>query len=137
MTAVTLDTRPIRIFLADEVERVRQAVRDLVELQPDMVVVGEAADGATATALIPHLTPDVVLLDARLTEQGGTPALLALIQRTPRIPVVIYAANPRPGDGPAALAAGAAAFVEKDVLPHDLLRVLREAAGGQPDAVRG
>jgi DNA-binding NarL/FixJ family response regulator len=128
MTAVLPGAAPIRIFIADEVERVRQAVRDLLELQPDIVVVGDTADLTTARALIPQAQPDVVLLDAHM--QGGASfALIAAVRASnPAMPVVIYAANPRPGESEAALAAGAAAFLAKDVLPHDLLDILRQVA---------
>jgi DNA-binding NarL/FixJ family response regulator len=115
------------------VDRVRQAVRDLVELQPDMIVVGEAADGATAAALIPQCAPDIVLLDGRMESGVDTPALDTVHHSAPQVMIVIYAANPQPGERLAALAAGAAAFVEKDVLPHDLLHILRQVAEGPPE----
>jgi DNA-binding NarL/FixJ family response regulator len=128
MTAVLPGAAPIRIFIADEVDRVRLAVRDLLELQPDIVVVGDTADPTTARTLIPQAQPDVVLLDAHM--QGGASfSLIAAVRASnPAVPVVIYAANPRPGEREAALAAGAAVFLAKDVLPHDLLDILRQVA---------
>jgi two-component system, NarL family, response regulator DevR len=128
MTAVLPDAGPIRIFIADDVDRVRQAVRDLLELQPDIVVVGDTADPTTARAQIPQAHPDVVLLDAHMHGEASLPLVRAVRAMTPRVPVVIYAANPRPGEREAALAAGAAVFLAKDVLPHDLLDILRQVA---------
>jgi DNA-binding NarL/FixJ family response regulator len=128
MTAVLPGAAPIRIFIADEVDRVRQAVRDLLELQPDIVVVGDTADPATARALIPQARPDVVLLDAHMQGGASLPLIRAVLDGNPAMTVVIYAANPHPGEREAALAAGAAVFLAKDVLPHDLLDVLRQVA---------
>jgi DNA-binding NarL/FixJ family response regulator len=117
----------VRIFLADSVERVRRAVRDLIDLQPDMRVTGEAADDAMTAALLLQQHPDVVLLDARLVDPA--PVAIRLVQRAaPGVPIVVYEANPAPGDAEAALAAGARTFLPKDVLPHELLGALRQAA---------
>jgi DNA-binding NarL/FixJ family response regulator len=128
MTAVLPEAGPIRIFIADEVDRVRLAVRDLLELQPDIIVVGDAADPLTAHTLIAQAQLDVVLLDAHM-QDGASLALIRSVRATnPGLPVVIYAANPRPGEREAALDAGAVVFLAKDVLPHDLLDVLRQVA---------
>jgi DNA-binding NarL/FixJ family response regulator len=102
-------------------------VRDLIELQPDMRVVGEIADCAAAPDLIAQQHPDVVLLDARLQGPAGSLALHLVQHAAPGVSIVVYAANPAPGDAEAVLAAGARAFLAKDVLPHDLLHTLREA----------
>ena len=127
MSALLPDAGFVRIFLADGVERVRQAVRDLIDLQPDMQVTGEAADDAMAATLLVQQHPDVVLLDARLVTPA--PGAIRLVQRAaPGVPIVVYEANPAPGDAEAALAAGARAFLPKDVLPHELLGALRQAA---------
>jgi DNA-binding NarL/FixJ family response regulator len=128
MTAVLPGAAPIRIFIADEVDRVRQAVRDLLELQPDIVVVGDTADPTTARALIPQSQPDVILLDAHMQGDASLSLIAAVRVSNPAVPVVLYAANPRPGEREAALAAGAAVFLAKDVLPHDLLDILRQVA---------
>lgn len=128
MTAVLPEAGPIRIFIADEVDRVRFAVRDLLELQPDIIVVGDTADPMTARTLISQAQPDVVLLDAHM-QDGASLSLVRAVQATnPGLPVVIYAANPGPGEREAALDAGAVVFLAKDVLPHDLLDVLRQVA---------
>jgi len=128
MTAVLPEAGPIRIFIADEVDRVRLAVRDLLELQPDIIVVGDAADPLTARTLISQAHPDVVLLDAHMQDGASLTLIRAVRTTNPGLPVVIYAANPRPGEREAALDAGAVVFLAKDVLPHDLLDVLRQVA---------
>ena len=131
MSALLPDAGFVRIFIADGVERVRQAVRDLIDLQPDMQVTGEAADHAMVATLLLQQHPDVVLLDARLA--APVPMAIRLVQRAvPGVPIVVYEANPAPGDAEAALAAGAQAFLAKDVRPHELLGALRQAAAPVP-----
>ena len=127
VSALLPDAGFVRIFVADGIERVRQAVRDLIDLQPDMLVTGEAADDRMVATLLQQQHPDVVLLDARLVTPA--PRAIRLVQRAaPGVPIVVYAANPAPGDAEAALAAGAQAFLPKDVRPHELLGALRRAA---------
>jgi len=123
---------PIRIVLADGVQRVRDAVRALVELQSDMQVVGEAGDGSTARHLIAELHPDVTLLDVRLPDTSGLHLAADLHRACPEMALVLYTANPLTGTREAALRAGAAYFVEKGASPQTLLEALRQAATGRP-----
>lgn len=132
MAALLPDTTVLRICLADSVDRVRQAVRDLIDLQPDMQVIGEATDAAALLSCLVEQHPDVVLLDARLA--GAAPVAILLVRQvTPTLPIMVYMANPAPGEADAALAAGACAFLPKDVLPHELLGVLRQVAARVPN----
>ena len=123
---------PLRILIADECDRVRAAARDLIDLQVDLLVVGEAVEAEAALCQAVAARPDLILLDARLPGGPGPALLVRLHAGAPTLPVVVYAANPAPGEREQALAAGAAAFLAKDVLPHDLLAALRRAGRGQP-----
>jgi DNA-binding NarL/FixJ family response regulator len=122
---------PIRILLADSVQRVRDAVRALIELQSDMQVVGEAGDGSTVRDLVESLHPDVTLLDVRLPDTSGLHLAADLHQACPEMALVLYTANPLSGTREAALRAGAASFVEKGASPQTLLEALRQAARGR------
>lgn len=119
---------PIRILLVDSVQRVRDAVHDLLNLQQDMQVVGEAADPSTTLALVEQLAPDLTLLDLRLPDADGLYFLAALHRTHPYMILVLYAANPRAGAPEAALRAGAACFIEKGASPQTFLQALRRAA---------
>jgi DNA-binding NarL/FixJ family response regulator len=119
---------PIRIVLADNVQRVRDAVRDLVNLQTDMQVVGEADNSSTALALVAQLAPDLTLLDMRLPGADSLGLMADLRRVSPATALVLYMANPSAEAREAALRAGAAGFIEKGATPPVFLAALRQAA---------
>jgi len=123
---------PIRVLVADGVDRVRVAVRELLDLQRDMTVVGLAPDGPTTVALAAALHPDLILLDARLPGADPWDLAAALHGSYPTMTLIFYTANPTAGLPEAALRAGAAGFVEKGATPQAFLRALRQAAGRAP-----
>ena len=124
----------IRVFLADDQALVRAGFRMLIEAQPDMVVVGEAADGAqAAAALSGSERADVVLMDIRMPVMDGVEAtgLITAAGHRPRVLVLTtfdldeYVLS--------ALHAGASGFLLKDARPEELLGAIRAVAAG--DAV--
>jgi DNA-binding NarL/FixJ family response regulator len=121
----------IRVLIADDHAVVRQGLRTYLELQDDIDVVGEAADGDEAVAAAGELGPDVVLLDLVMPGAGGLSALGALPAAAPGARVLVLTSF---GDDErvfAALRAGAAGFLLKDVEPAELVRAIRTAASGQ------
>jgi two-component system, NarL family, response regulator LiaR len=121
----------IRVLVADDHAVVRQGLRTYLELQEDIDVVGEAADGDEAVAAAGTLAPDVVLLDLVMPGAGGLPALGALQAAAPGARVLVLTSF---GDDErvfAALRAGAAGFLLKDVEPAELVRAIRTAASGE------
>ena len=124
----------IRIFLVDDQALVRAGFRMLIEAQPDMDVVGEAADGRAALEALAVTTADVVLMDVRMpgldgveaTERllaGGGPAPKVIVLTTFDLDEYVYAA----------IRAGASGFLLKDARPEDLLGAVRSVVRG--DAV--
>jgi DNA-binding NarL/FixJ family response regulator len=128
---------PIRILVADSIQRVRTAVRELLDLQIDMQVVGEAADGSTTLVLAQQLRPDLTLLDMRLHDTDCLRLAADLHRTHPSMALVFYTANPCEGTLEVALQAGAACFVEKGASPQLFLQALRQAATSRPSAVIG
>ncbi|GAB3237828.1 response regulator transcription factor [Glycomyces halotolerans] len=129
----------IRILLVDDHPVVRQGLRAYLELEPDFVIAGEAGDGDEALAVIAADKPDVVLLDLKMPGLDGQSVLERLDADGPRVLVLTSATD---GERvPAAIEAGAAGFVYKDIDPDALAAAIRTVHAGQallsPAAMRG
>jgi DNA-binding NarL/FixJ family response regulator len=120
----------IRIVVADDHHVVRAGVRAVLSSEPDISVVGEAADGPTALALLSDLAPDVLLLDLGLPGDGLA-VLAHARERSPRTQVLVLSMH---GDGQhvrAALDAGASGYVVKGAGVEALVSALRAVAAGR------
>ena len=122
----------IRVVLADDQALVRAGFRALLDAQPDISVVGEAADGAAAVAAIRELRPDVVLMDIRMPGTDGLEATRAIAAdpRLADVHVVILTTFELDEYVFEALRVGASGFLVKDTEPIDLIRGVRAVAGG-------
>lgn len=132
---------PLRVVVADDERMVRTALRVILDAEPDLEVVGEAATGAEAVAVVRALAPDVVLMDVRMPEIDGiraTERILATMAEPPRIVVVTTFENDAYVYD--ALRAGAAGFLLKRADPDELTAAVRLVARGDsllfPAAVR-
>ncbi|MER5626680.1 response regulator transcription factor [Streptosporangium sp. NPDC002544] len=123
----------IRILLADDESLLRMAFTMVLEIQPDMSVVGEAADGAQAERLARQLHPDVVLMDVRMPGTDGIEATRRIVRDCPQTRVLILTTFDLDEYAFAGLKAGASGFLLKNSRPDDLLAAIRSIAGG--DAV--
>jgi DNA-binding NarL/FixJ family response regulator len=122
---------PIRILLVDDQPMLRMGFRMVFDAQPDLEVVGEAADGVEALAAVEHTPVDVVLMDVRMPRMDGVEAtrrIAAMPEPTPR--VVILTTFDLDEYVFAGLRAGASAFLLKDVPPEELLHAIRVVASG-------
>ena len=118
----------IRVVLVDDQTLVRQGVRGLLELVPDIEVVGEATDGEEALEKVPELKPDVLLLDIRMPRLDGIAVLEALSEANALPPTLVLTTF---DDGDAAIAAikaGAKGLMLKDVSLEDLAEAIRALA---------
>src|ERR1700745_2284624 len=126
------ETRPqIAVFLLDDHEVVRRGVRDLLEAEPDITVVGEAGTASSALARIPALKPDVAVLDVRLPDGDGVSVCREIRSRMPEVACLML---PSLGDDEAlfdAIMAGAAGYVLKQIRGTDLVGAVRTVASGQ------
>lgn len=122
---------PIRILLVDDHTVVRQGIRSLLELEPDLSVVGEAACGAEAFPLIERTRPDIILLDLRLPDMNGVEVCRRLTQEHPDIPVIILSAFSYEQDVLDCIDAGARGYVLKDVDVLGLTRAIRAVQRGE------
>jgi two-component system, NarL family, response regulator LiaR len=124
---------PIRVLIADDHPVVRQGLRTYLELQPDIVVAGEAGGGFEAAAQAERLRPDVVLLDMVMPEGDGIEALRRIRAGRGAPRVVVLTSFPADDRVLAAMRAGAAGYLLKDAQPSELLAAIRSAhTGGSP-----
>ncbi|GAA0794241.1 response regulator [Spirilliplanes yamanashiensis] len=121
----------IRVVLADDEAIMRAGLRMLLSDEPDMEVVGEASDGREAVRLAAELTPDVVLMDARMPGLDGIGAAREIAAATPGVRVLVLTTFDEEVLVDGALRAGVAGFLLKVSPPEQLLEALREVAAGR------
>ena len=121
----------IRVVLADDHAVVRQGLRTFLDLQDDIEVVAEAADGLEAVGATLRTDPDVLLLDLVMPGLDGVGVLARLRDRDARARVIVLTSFGDDDKLFAALRAGAAGYLLKDVEPSDLVRAIRSAHAGQ------
>ena len=121
----------IRVLIADDHAVVRQGLRTYLDLQDDIEVVAEAADGEAAVREAERHAPDVVLLDLAMPRLDGVAALRELRERAPAARVLVLTSFGEDDRLFAALRGGAAGFLLKDTEPADLVRAIRTAHAGQ------
>jgi DNA-binding NarL/FixJ family response regulator len=121
----------IRVLLVDDQALLRAGLRMILENAEDMDVIGEADDGATATALAIETTPDVILMDIRMPEVDGLEATRRIRASLPEGPrILILTTFDLDEYVYSALRAGASGFLLKDTLAADLLSAIRVVARG-------
>ncbi|MFY9847998.1 MAG: response regulator transcription factor [Trebonia sp.] len=127
----------ISVLIVDDHPVVRQGLRALLEVQDDMTVAGEAGDGPAAISLAESLRPDIVLLDLKLPGMDGVAVLRPL--RAAGLRVLVLTSATEPSTAAAAVRAGAAGVVYKDIDPAALVRAIRSVHDGNvllaPEAV--
>ena len=121
----------IRVVLVDDQKLVRQGVRGLLELVPDIEVVGEASDGEEALEKVPQLKPDVLLLDIRMPRLSGIGVLEALRDAGALPPTLVLTTFDDGDAAMAAIKAGAKGVMLKDVSLEDLTAAIRALADGR------
>ncbi|MEV7507000.1 response regulator transcription factor [Streptomyces sp. NPDC091201] len=122
---------PIRVFLLDDHEVVRRGLRDLLDSEPGISVVGEAGTAAQALARGPALRPDVAVLDVRLPDGDGVSVCRALRSAMPSLACLMLTSFDDEDALLDAIMAGAAGYVLKQIKGSDLVRAVRTVAAGR------
>jgi len=125
-----MSTAPIRLLLADDQALVRGALAALLNLEPDLEVVGEVGRGDEVVPLARQTRPDVALLDVEMPGLDGIAATVELRAALPSCRVLVVTTFGRPGYLRRAMAAGASGFVVKDTPARQLADAVRRVAAG-------
>ena len=125
------ERRPITVFLLDDHEIVRRGIAELLSGEPDIEVVGQSGSAAQATRRIPALRPDVAILDARLEDGSGIDVCREVRSVDPTIRALILTSYEDDDALFAAIMAGAAGYLLKEVRAAGLVDAVRRVAAGQ------
>ncbi len=122
---------PVRVYLLDDHEIVRRGLRELLEADGTIEVIGESGLAAEATRRIPALRPDVAILDGRLPDGSGIDVCRDVRSQDPRINALILTSYDDDEALFAAIMAGASGYVLKEIRSSDLVTAIRHVAAGK------
>lgn len=122
---------PIRIMTVDDHPALRDGIAAIVALQGDMVMVGEASNGAEAVAAFANLRPDVTLMDLQMPGMGGIEAIAAIRKQYRNARIVVLTTYDGDVQAAQALKAGASAYLLKSALRKELLDTIRAVHAGR------
>lgn len=120
----------IRVLIADDHPIVRHGLRRLINLEPDLDVVGEAADGAEVVQLLEVLSFDVIVLDLSLPHIRGLELIHLIRERRPELRILVFSVQPEDVLSLHLLEAGVAGYLNKDHGVELVVTAIREVAGG-------
>lgn len=126
-----MTSAPIRILIADDHAVLRAGVAMLLAAQPDLVVVGEAADGTETAARARELQPDVVLLDLSMPGPASGDVIRQVLRASPATRVLVLTMHDDPAYLASAMLAGAVGYVVKKVADTELLQAIRAVHAGR------
>jgi len=125
-------TEDIRVLIADDHAVVREGLRALIDVEPGMELVGEAADGIEAVQKARTLQPDVILLDLVMPRKDGIEAIGEIKGENPDARILVVTSFAEDDKVFPAIKAGALGYLLKDSSPQELLRAIRDVYRGEP-----
>jgi DNA-binding NarL/FixJ family response regulator len=128
---VRLPEGGLRVLIVDDHGLFRRGLRLVLEHEPDIEVIGEAADGEEAIAMAPQLMPDVILMDVRMPRMGGIDATRKVKELLPHVSVLMLTISEEEGDLFEAIKAGASGYLLKEIPTDDMADAVRAVASGQ------
>jgi two-component system, NarL family, response regulator len=126
-----MSDRKITVLIADDHPIFRAGLRTLIDGQPDMMVVAEAADGREAVALFTRYRPDVTLMDLRMPDLDGPAAIKAVLAAHPGARVIVLTSYDGDDDVERAAQAGAVGYLLKDTFAEGMLDAIRDVDAGE------
>jgi DNA-binding NarL/FixJ family response regulator len=130
LASVASRSGPLRVLIAEDHAIVREGIRRLLASEPDITVVGEAADGEAAVELTENLHPDVVCMDISMPRLSGVDATRRIKSRMPEVGVVVLTMHEDEAYFYELVKAGASGYVLKRASARDLVDAVRAVAGG-------
>jgi two-component system NarL family response regulator len=124
------DSPPIRVMIADDHPPMRMGLMALINSQPGMTIIAEAADGEEAIEVYEDVQPDVVLMDLRMPGMGGAEAIMAIRKLHPEAKVIVISTYDWDEDIHRALQSGAASYILKDMPIEDIAETVRSVFEG-------
>lgn len=121
----------IRILLADDHALLRESLREVLDRQPDMEVIGEASDGDMAVQLALELKPDIVLMDLRMKGMDGVEATRIIHSQYPKVQIIAVTMFDNQGMALQALMAGANGYFPKRASSSELVQAIRKVYRGE------
>jgi NarL family two-component system response regulator LiaR len=122
----------IRILIVDDHAVVREGLRALIDVQPDMELAGEAADGVEAIDRAHTLQPDVILLDLVMPRKSGLEAIVEIKEKTPNARILVLTSFAEDDKVFPAIKAGAMGYLLKDSSAQELVQAIRDVYQGEP-----
>jgi DNA-binding NarL/FixJ family response regulator len=137
---VSTPDKKIGVLLVDDHTVVRQGLRMFIDMQSDMEVLGEGANGVEAVELASRFNPDVILMDLLMPVMDGVEATSRLLEKNPQARILILTSSGEDDKLFPAIRAGAQGYLLKDIQPRDLVQAIRETYQGKtqlhPDIAR-
>ena len=125
------DARAIRILTVDDHLLLREGIGAVLEGQPDMALVGQAANGREAIDMFRQLRPDVTLMDLRMPDMNGIEAITAIRREFPNARIIVLTTYAGDVQASAALRAGASGYLLKSLVSKELLETIRAVHAGK------
>jgi NarL family two-component system response regulator LiaR len=122
----------IRVFMADDHPIVRRGIRDLIETEPNIEVIGEATNGRDAVAGVLELGPDVILMDLVMQPVDGIEATQQIKAQQPEAKILVLTSFATDDKVFPAIKAGALGYLIKDTSPEELIQAIRQVYQGEP-----
>ena len=122
---------PIKILIADDHALLRQGIRNVLELEEDLQVIGEAGDGEEAVEKAATLVPDILLLDINMPKINGLEVIRQVIVRQPKVRIIILTMHDDENYVIEVIKAGAVGYLLKDIEPGMLVKAIRTVFDGE------
>ncbi len=125
------ENKTIRVFIADDHFVVREGLRALISTEPDIEIIGEAADGREAVEGIRKLQPDVILLDLIIPHKNGLEVIVEVTQDNPKARILVLTSFSDDEKVFTAIKAGALGYLLKDSSPQELIQAIHDVYHGE------